>query len=279
MVSRSGSSTKRGYDDVSVASASRGCAGREPACPPVARRRRRWRPGRRGRRTLWSVPRRFRAQRPGRGSQRSSCPRSRRGVSTRSMRQLDQEGWCWLVVRSGGFRRERIRRTREWRPPRAVRDRRSRRGSTAGGGPGGSAPAGELAIEIKGFGGRLVLVLAPLVAGDHPHDLELVAVGVLAVQRLRGTVVALARRARRAGPASARRRRGRGSSAPPRRGGTGRPARARGRARPRPPRTGRGRGGCRCRRRGGTPPCRGSLDDLEAERLLVERGPLSASRT
>jgi hypothetical protein len=37
-----------------------------------------------------------------------------------------------------------------------------------------------------------VLELTPLLARDHPHDLELVAVGVVAVERLRRAVVALA---------------------------------------------------------------------------------------
>ena len=40
--------------------------------------------------------------------------------------------------------------------------------------------------------GAAVLVVAPLVAGEHPHDLELVAVGVGAVDALGGAVAGLA---------------------------------------------------------------------------------------
>src|SRR5262249_49080136 len=53
------------------------------------------------------------------------------------------------------------------------------------------APAGELGVAVERLDGCAMLVLPPVLAGDHPHDFDLVAVGVLAVQRLRGAVVAL----------------------------------------------------------------------------------------
>src|SRR5687767_7400646 len=48
-----------------------------------------------------------------------------------------------------------------------------------------------LTFEIERGNGGLVLVVAPLLAGYEPHHLELVAVRVAAIQRLRGSVIAL----------------------------------------------------------------------------------------
>src|SRR3954452_678561 len=54
---------------------------------------------------------------------------------------------------------------------------------------GVSAPGGELSLEVEGADDCLVLELAPRLAGDGPQDLELVALGVLAVERLGDAVV------------------------------------------------------------------------------------------
>jgi hypothetical protein len=66
-------------------------------------------------------------------------------------------------------------------------------------GVGGELPPGadpgplrDLGVEVEPFDRGLVLVGAPLVAGQHPHDLELVAVGVGAVQAQGGAVAGLA---------------------------------------------------------------------------------------
>src|SRR3954452_20856589 len=54
---------------------------------------------------------------------------------------------------------------------------------------GVSAPGCELSLEVEGADDCLVLEVAPRVAGDGPEDLELVPVGVLAVERLGDAVV------------------------------------------------------------------------------------------
>ena len=60
----------------------------------------------------------------------------------------------------------------------------------AGGADAG--PAGDLAGEVEVVDRGGVLVGAPLGAGEHPHQLELVAVGVGAVEALGGAVAGLA---------------------------------------------------------------------------------------
>src|SRR5689334_18413490 len=50
-------------------------------------------------------------------------------------------------------------------------------------------PALEFGIDVEGHDRAVLLVLAPRLARDAPHDLELVAVGILAVERLRDAVV------------------------------------------------------------------------------------------
>ena len=52
--------------------------------------------------------------------------------------------------------------------------------------------AGDLALEVQGHDHAAAVVLAPLLSGDEPHDLELVAVGVGGVERFGGAVVAAA---------------------------------------------------------------------------------------
>ncbi len=51
---------------------------------------------------------------------------------------------------------------------------------------------GGLTVQIQRRYHRPPVELAPLVAGHHPHNLELVAVRVPAVEGLRGPVIALA---------------------------------------------------------------------------------------
>ena len=110
--------------------------------------------------------------------------------------------------------------------------------------PGG-APALELGVEVEWHHRALALVLAPRLARDAPHDLELVAVGVRAVERLAHAVVG------RAAEGSLRLERlgGRGEIVDRRHlpGEVVQADRAARRARRvrRRPRTGRGRGGSR----------------------------------
>src|SRR5580698_8498355 len=55
-----------------------------------------------------------------------------------------------------------------------------------------SAPAHYLSVEIEAASRSATLVLAPMLAWDHPHDLELVSVGIVTVNRLGSAVVARA---------------------------------------------------------------------------------------
>src|SRR5450759_5561014 len=57
---------------------------------------------------------------------------------------------------------------------------------------GPSPVPGDLGVEVEGRHRGVVFVVTPLVAGDHPHDFELVAVEIMAVDRLRRSVVRLA---------------------------------------------------------------------------------------
>ena len=60
------------------------------------------------------------------------------------------------------------------------------------GGGAHARPAGDVGLEVEALDGGRVLELAPARAGEHPHDLELVAVGVLPVDALRRAVARLA---------------------------------------------------------------------------------------
>ena len=51
------------------------------------------------------------------------------------------------------------------------------------------SPAPNLGLEVERHDGRLVLVAAPRLARDAPHDLEFVAVRISAVQRLADAVI------------------------------------------------------------------------------------------
>src|SRR3990172_5810818 len=62
--------------------------------------------------------------------------------------------------------------------------------SRAGGGGRRGPEAGDLALDVERPYDTATLVLAPCLARHGPHDLELVAVGVAAVERLRNAVVA-----------------------------------------------------------------------------------------
>src|SRR5688500_17873420 len=59
------------------------------------------------------------------------------------------------------------------------------------GGGTDAAPACDLVYEVEALDGRAVLVVAPAGLGQHPHDLELVAVWVLGVEALGGAVAGL----------------------------------------------------------------------------------------
>src|SRR3972149_6646675 len=62
--------------------------------------------------------------------------------------------------------------------------------SRAGGSVRRGPEAGDLALDVERPYDTATLVLAPGLARHGPHDLELVAVGVAAVERLRNAVVA-----------------------------------------------------------------------------------------
>ncbi len=54
-----------------------------------------------------------------------------------------------------------------------------------------TAPALELLVEVEGLDNGFVLPLAPFFAGQHPHDFELISIGVVTVEALRRAVAGL----------------------------------------------------------------------------------------
>lgn len=52
--------------------------------------------------------------------------------------------------------------------------------------------AGEFALHVQGLYDGAPIVVAPLIARDHPHNFELVAIGIFGVEGLRRAVIALA---------------------------------------------------------------------------------------
>src|SRR6478752_2363530 len=60
-------------------------------------------------------------------------------------------------------------------------------------------PAPDLGVDVERHDGAMLLGVAPCLARDAPHDLELVAVRILAVERLGDAVVGRAAKGARLG--------------------------------------------------------------------------------